>query len=132
MWKKFRITVDGKPYTVTVEEIVEGSAASALSSAGTGTVNAAAAINPPMAPEQAPTAQPVTAGAGDVTSPVGGVVKEVKVSIGQQVKEGDLLVVLEAMKMKTNIFSNLTGKVDVVYVKPGDAVDSGQALVSIS
>ncbi len=130
MWKKFRITVDGKPYTVTVEEIVEGSAASALSSAGT--VTAAAAMNPPSVQEKAPTSQPVTAGAGDVTSPVGGVVKEVKVSIGQQVQEGDLLVVLEAMKMKTNIFSNLTGKVDVVYVKPGDAVDTGQALVSIS
>ena len=130
MWKKFRITVDDKPYTVTVEEILEGSAASSLSS--TGAVSAITAPPPPMVQTPAPTPQPMTAGDGDVSSPVGGVVKEVKVAIGQQVNEGDLLVVLEAMKMKTNIFSNLTGKVEAVHVKPGDAVDSGQALVSIS
>ena len=132
MWKKFRITVDGKPYTVTVEELVEGSAASSLSSVPATTANHPTASPPSVQAQTSAAPKAVTAGAGDVQSPVGGVVKEVKVSIGQQVNEGDLLVVLEAMKMKTNIFSNLTGKVEAVYVKPGDAVDSGQALVSIS
>ncbi|VBB69222.1 Pyruvate carboxyl transferase [invertebrate metagenome] len=130
MWKKFRITVDGKPYTVTVEEMVEGSATSSPSTAVTAT-HPPPAAPPPVAPVQSTDSKPVTAGAGDVQSPVGGVVKEVKISVGQHVNEGDLLVVLEAMKMKTNIFSNRTGKVGAIHVKPGDAVDTGQALVTI-
>lgn len=130
MLKKFRITVDGKPYTVTVEEVVDGSGISSLSAAGAMAVTLPAVAPVATAPVTA-FSKPSASGAGDIPSPLGGVVREVKVSVGQKIIEGDLVVVLEAMKMKTNIFSNLTGTVSTVHVKPGDTVDSDQALVTI-
>ncbi len=128
MLKKFKITVDGKSYTVTVEDMAEGNGPVVASPSLSPVV--AAVPSAPVAPTPA-APPPKSAGAGDIPSPIGGVVKEVKVAVGQQVNEGDLVVVLEAMKMKTNIFSNITGKVSAVHIKPGDAVDFGQVLIAI-
>ncbi|KAF0119096.1 MAG: biotin/lipoyl attachment domain-containing protein [Rhodospirillaceae bacterium] len=129
MLKKFKITVDGKPYSVSVEDVTDGSAPAVVP---TVTPTAIVAMVAPVALAPAAVAPAAkSAGAGDIPSPLGGVVKEVKVTVGQAVNEGDLVVVLEAMKMKTNVFSNITGKVSAVHITPGDAVDSGQALISI-
>ena len=127
MLKKFKITVDGKPYSVSVEDVTEGDAPAVVVAP---TVTPAVAVTLPVASAPAPAAK--SAGAGDVPSPLGGVVKEVKVTVGQAVNEGDLVVVLEAMKMKTNVFSQITGKVSAIHVTPGGAVDTGQALISIA
>ena len=70
------------------------------------------------------------AGAETVTAPIPGVIQEVKVQAGQSVKKGDVLFVLEAMKMKNNITAMRDGKVATVNVSKGDTVTHGQALMS--
>jgi biotin carboxyl carrier protein len=126
MEKKFRITVDGKQYNVTVEDLSEG--ASLLYPApGSMTIP----TPPPAAPAPAPAAAKGPAGAGDVTSTLGGVVESIAVSVGQAVNQGDKVVVVEAMKMKTPMIAHRAGNVTAIHVKAGDAVEAGQALVSI-
>jgi pyruvate carboxylase len=65
-----------------------------------------------------------------LASPVNGVVLEIPVKEGQGVKENDVLFVLEAMKMKTNISSPQTGKIKAIKVKVGDRIEAGQVLLS--
>jgi biotin carboxyl carrier protein len=129
MEKKFRITVDGKQYNVTVEDLSEG--ASLLYPApGSMTIP----TPPPAAPAaaaSAPAAAKGPAGAGDVTSTLGGVVESIAVSVGQAVNQGDKVVVIEAMKMKTPMIAHRAGNVTAIHVKAGDAVEAGQALLSI-
>ena len=87
---------------------------------------------PAAAPAAAPKASAPAAAAGGetVTAPIPGVIQEVKVQAGQSVKKGDVLFVLEAMKMKNNITAMRDGKVATVNVSKGDTVTHGQALMS--
>jgi biotin carboxyl carrier protein len=126
--KKFRITVDGKQYSVTVEDLSEGSSL-LYPDAGSMTIPSP----PPAAPVAAAAAPAAkaSAGAGDVVSTLGGVVESVLVSAGQAVNQGDKIVIIEAMKMKTPMIAYRAGKVTAIHVKAGDAVEAGQALVSI-
>jgi biotin carboxyl carrier protein len=126
MEKKFRITVDGKQYNVTVEDLSEGSS-QLYPAPGSMTIP----TPPPAAPAPAPAAAKGPAGAGDVTSTLGGVVESIAVSVGQAVNQGDKVVVVEAMKMKTPMIAHRAGNVTAIHVKAGDAVEAGQALVSI-
>ena len=128
MEKKFRITVDGKQYNVTVEDLSEGSS-QLYPAPGSMTIP----TPPPAAPVAAAPAPAARgpAGAGDVTSTLGGVVESIAVSVGQAVNQGDKVVVIEAMKMKTPMIAHMAGKITAVHVKAGDAVEAGQALVSI-
>ena len=66
-----------------------------------------------------------------MTSPMAGKVLKVPVAKGATVKAGDVLVVLEAMKMETNVNAGSDGTVDEVMVKEGDSVEAGQGLVRI-
>jgi biotin carboxyl carrier protein len=127
MEKKFRITVDGKQYSVTVEDLSEGSS-QLYPAPGSMTIP----TPPPAAPAApAPAAAKGLAGAGDVTSTLGGVVESIAVSVGQAVNQGDKVVVIEAMKMKTPMIAHRAGNVTAIHVKAGDGVEAGQALVSI-
>jgi biotin carboxyl carrier protein len=132
MEKKFRITVEGKQYVVTVEDISAEGTQSMYPEPG-GVMSAAAAPAPAApAAAPAPTAGPATAaGPGDEVAPLGGVVQTVHVSVGQAVNEGDKLVSLEAMKMVTHVLAKRGGKVTHIAVKPGDPVDAGQVLLTI-
>jgi len=86
----------------------------------------------PAAPSATPTvAAPGPAGAGDVASTLGGVVQAVLVSVGQAVAQGDKVVVIEAMKMKTPMIAHRAGKVVAIGVKAGDAVEAGQVLITL-
>ncbi len=67
-----------------------------------------------------------------VTSTLGGMVDSVLVSVGQAVNQGDRLVIIEAMKMKTPMIAHRAGTVTVIAVKAGEAVDAGQLLVSLA
>lgn len=78
----------------------------------------------------APVAAPVSEGSETVTAPIPGVIQEVNVKEGQSVKKGDVLFVLEAMKMKNNIVAMHDGKVASVSVTKGDSVTHGQVLLS--
>ena len=133
MEKQYKITVDGREYSVTVEDLSEGSS---LLYPDPGSMNipapraAAAALAPVPATSPAATAGP--AAAGDVASTLGGVVDTIAVSLGQAVKAGDTVAVVEAMKMKTPMITRVSGKVTSIAVKAGDPVEPGQVLLTIS
>ena len=120
--KRFKVTVDGRQFDVEVEEIQDSS----------GPIGASPAKRPPAAPAaQTPAAAPSAAGPGVVSSPMAGKVLKVPVSVGDKVKSGDVLVVLEAMKMETNVNAGSDGEVKEILVKEGDSVDAGAALVKV-
>ena len=109
--KKYRINVNGSLYEVEIEEI----AAPATMSA------------PTPAPAAAPAAA-APAGGAQVKAPMPGTILDVKVQNGQAVKKGDVLVVLEAMKMENEIMAPCDGTVTSVNVRKGDSVET-QALI---
>jgi len=127
--RKFNITVDGQVYEVEVEELA-GGASSAPKAAPK-----AAAPKPAPAPvaAPAPAPKPASAAAGDaaILSPLPGTVLRVNVSAGQSVKAGEVLMVLEAMKMENDIVAPEDGVVSAVNVKQGDTVQSGDLLCSL-
>ncbi len=136
--KKLRIAVDGKQYDVEVE-ILEDDDDKVLPSYyyqnnPNNMMQQAPAPQPMAAPAPAPAARPkapVQSGASNsLTSPINGVVLEIPVKAGQTVAEGEVVIVLEAMKMKTNISSPKAGEIASVNVSLGDRVESGQALVT--
>ena len=116
--KRFNITVNGKAYDVDVEEVSGGSAPAA----------AAAPAAAPAAP--APAAAPAAEGTA-VNAPMPGTILDVKASVGDTVTEGQVLMVLEAMKMENDIVAPKAGKVSAISVKKGDGVNSGDALAYI-
>ena len=122
---KLQIGIDGKSYEVDVE-VLEDDAAPRHAIVAPRQQAAAPAVSAP-APAQA-TAE--TAGEDKlIRSPVTGVVIKVNVAPGQAVQANDLVVVLEAMKMETNVTASGAGKVKNVRVAAGDAVKVGQVIV---
>lgn len=127
--KNLKITVNGTAYDVQVEEVAAGAAPVAAPAPAAKPAAPAAAPSPAAAP--APAAAPVPAGAETVNSPMPGTIVSVNVSAGQNVKKGDVLVVLEAMKMENEIMAPRDAVVASVQVNKGDSVDSGTPLVSL-
>ncbi len=113
--KRYNITVNGKAYDVAVEELDAGAAPVAAAPA-------AAAPAPAAAPAAA--AAPVADGT-KVSAPMPGTILDVKVKVGDAVKEGQSLAVLEAMKMENDINSPCAGTVASVNVTKGQAVETG-------
>ncbi|MEO5374139.1 MAG: acetyl-CoA carboxylase biotin carboxyl carrier protein subunit [Alphaproteobacteria bacterium] len=138
MLKKFRINVDGRPYTVTVEDI-SADAGNLYPHPGGVMDTTPASVVPAPAPvaaaAPAPAAPagpaPAAGGPGDQITSLGGVIVSVDVTLGQVIKASEKIAVIEAMKMKTTAFSQTGGKVVAIHVKPGDAVDAGQALITL-
>lgn len=118
--KNLKITVNGVSYDVQVEE-VDGSESSV-------SMPAAPAASPkPAAPKKT-----VSTSKGEpVTSPMPGTILNVPVKEGQSVKTGDVLVVLEAMKMENEIKAAKDGTILSVAVSKGESVDTGATLVTI-
>ncbi len=125
---KYKVTLNGKCYEVVVEK---GEAiCEAVYDAPT-----AAAAAPAAAPAADPAAAPapVAAGAGEaVTAPMPGTVLAVKVTQGQSVKKGDILVILEAMKMENEITAPRDGVVSQIIAAKGAAVDTDAPLVVLA
>ena len=122
--KNYRITVNGKTYDVTVEET--GASAPAAP------VAAPAAPAAKAAPAAAPAAPAAPAGAEKVTSPMPGTVLAVKVAVGQSVKKGETVVLLEAMKMENEIPAPRDGVVASISVNKGSSVQAGDLLISLN
>lgn len=95
---------------------------------------AKAAAAPSPAPAAAPSAAPSQSSgkASAVKAPLPGTINDIKVSVGQEVKKGQTVVILEAMKMENNIDAECDGKVTEVCVQKGDAVMEGAVLVKIA
>ena len=120
--KTYTITVNGNVYEVTVEEGATGAAPAAAPKAA-----------PKAAPAAAPkAAAPAGAGAVKVTASVPGKVFKVEASVGQAVKAGDTIVILEAMKMEIPVVAPQDGTVASIDVTPGQAVESGDALATMN
>ncbi len=124
--KTLRITVSGQVYEVGVEVLDEGPPAASAPRPATRRGGASVG-QAPAAPASSASAAP--AAAGTVPSPLAGTVVTLTVKPGQQVKSGDNLVILEAMKMNTFVNSTADGTVKEILVKPGDAVEEGQGLL---
>ena len=125
MMKKYNITVNGTTYEVVVEEVGEVAAAPVYSAP----VVQAPVVTPSAAPK--PTAAPVAADATAVTSPMPGTILEVKVSAGQTVKKGDVICVLEAMKMENDIPAPCDGVVASINVQKGASVGAGDVIATL-
>jgi len=78
-----------------------------------------------------PAAAPVAGGSAEV-APITGTIKEIKVAAGQQIKTGDLLIIMEAMKMDIEVFAAGSGSVASILVSPGDSVKEKQALINLA
>jgi len=127
--RKFNIKVNGTSYDVEVEEI--GGAAAAAPALAAPAPMAAPSAAPAPAAAPAAAAAPVADGT-QVNAPMPGNILDVKVAAGDSVNEGDLLMILEAMKMENEILAPTSGKVAGVQVAKGAAVNSGDVLVVIS
>lgn len=124
MIKRLKITVDGVPYDVTVEEIEDAAVPRPA-------VTATAPAPAPPSPAQTSSAGPAGAAPGQVASPLAGKVLEVLVSVGAAVNAGDAVLRLEAMKMESMVVAPSSGTVKSVDVGAGDSVQEGQVLVTI-
>ena len=110
--KKYRVTVNGTAYEIELEEL-------------TGAAPAPAAAAPAPAPAAAP------AGGEQVTSPMPGTILSINVAAGDTVKRGQVLMILEAMKMENEIMCPCDGKVASVNTSKGSSVESGTLLCVI-
>ena len=122
--KYYNISVNGVAYSVSVEETAAGAAPVAPA--------AAPAPKAAPAPAAAPKAAAGAAGAVAVKAPMPGNILDVKVAAGASVKAGDVLVILEAMKMENEIVAPQDGTVASINVNKGDTVNSGDVLVSMN
>ena len=125
---KYKVTLNGKCYEVVVEKgeaICEN-----IYDAPTAAPVAAPAAAPVAAP--APAAPAATAAGEQIVAPMPGTVLSVKVNQGQSVKKGDVLVILEAMKMENEISAPRDGVVSQIVASKGAAVDTGAALVVLA
>ena len=131
--RKFNITVNGTAYEVEVEEIGGApSAAPAAAPAAPAPAPSVQAAAPKAAPAQTPAPAAAPAGGTNVQAPMPGTILSVKVNVGDTVSEGQVLCILEAMKMENEIMAPKAGKVVSVSVSQGSSVNSGDALVSIA
>ena len=132
--KKYNITVNGTVYEVCVEEV--GAVASApvfVQSPAPAPVAQApvAAPAPQAAAPKAAAPAPTAAGANKVTAPMPGTILDVKVSVGQSIKKGDVVCVLEAMKMENDIPAPCDGVVASVNVQKGSSVNANDVIVTL-
>ncbi|WP_105616088.1 biotin/lipoyl-containing protein [Vallitalea okinawensis] len=129
--RKFQVRVNGNTYEVEVEELQGGQSVTPAAPAPSVAPVApkAAPAQPTAAPKPAPTSVP--SGATTITAPMPGTILDIKVSQGQQVSEGDVVAVLEAMKMENEIVAPASGTISSINVSKGASVESGDVILSI-
>ena len=124
--KNYTITVNGVAYSVTVEETAAGAAPVAAAAP------APVASAPAPAAAAAPKAAPAAAGGIEVTAQVPGKVFKIVANVGQAVKAGDSIIILESMKMEIPVVAPEDGTIAGFNVAAGDAVESGDLLATMN
>lgn len=123
--RNFLVNVNGTSYEISVEEI-DGKTAAASAAAPAAAPAAPAAAPAPAAPAAAP-----AAGEATVKAPMPGNILSVNIKVGDAVKKGQVVMILEAMKMENEILSPVDGTVSAVFVQQGATVNPDAALCSI-
>lgn len=126
----YKVTLNGKIYEVEVEKgeaVIRAEYDAALPQSAPAPV-AQAPVQTAAPAQAAPVA---SAGANAIVAPMPGTINAVKVTSGQQVKKGDVLVILEAMKMENEIYADKDGKIGQVFVQKGASVQTGAPLVEL-
>lgn len=130
---KANVTVNGKPYDVEIvgKEVKNVAPAKPAAPAAKA---AAAPAQPAAAPAKPAAAAPAAAaGAGStVKAPLPGTINDIKAAVGQQVNEGDVVVILEAMKMENEITAEKSGTITAISVQKGDTVMEGAPLFTVA
>lgn len=122
--RHYRVNANGTSYEISVEEITAEEAKKSAAPAPS-------APAPVPAPAPAPASAPASEGATTVSSPMPGTILSVSVSAGSTVKKGDILMILEAMKMENEIMAPCDGRVASVGVQQGASVKTGDMLCVI-
>ncbi len=135
--KKFNVTVNGKSYAVEVEEVGAGQGgftyAPVQQAQQPAPQAAPAPVQQPATPKASQaTKAPVESVSGElITAPMPGTILDIKVTEGQTVKAGDLILILEAMKMENEIVSPKDGVVNKIHILKSTTVSTGDSLVTI-
>lgn len=124
--KNYRITVNGTAYDVAVEELGASAAPAAVASAA-----------PVAAAPAAPTASAAPAASGDagsvvISAPMPGKILNVRTNVGASVKKGDVVLILEAMKMENEVVAPDDGTIASINVAAGDSVEAGDTLATMN
>ena len=126
-----KVNVNGIPFEVELQKPINAAKHPQLSKPKVEAPKPVAAA-PVAAPATAPAQPAAPAGAGNaIKAPLPGTIIDIKVAQGQQVAVGDVVLVLEAMKMQNNIEAEFSGTVTSITVKPGDTVMEGAVLMTI-
>jgi glutaconyl-CoA decarboxylase len=132
MMKQLKVTVNGKVYDIVIEETGSVAAPAPRAAAPAPAPVVAAAPAPVAAPAPAPVAAPAPAGGSTITAPMSGTVTKHKVKVGDAVKHGDVIVILEAMKMENDLVSPADGTITEIRVSEGTAVKPGEIIAVIA
>ena len=127
--KEYTITVNGNVYQVTVEE---GFSAASSPAAVQQTAAAKPAMPAQPAPAPAPAPKPADVAGTPVKASVPGKIIRLEKAVGDAVKSGDTVLILEAMKMEIPVVAPEDGTISAFLVSPGDAVESGDMLATLS
>ena len=131
----YKVTLNGKIYEVEVEKgeaVIQAEYEAALPTAPAPAAPAAPApVAAPAAPAAPAPAASAAAGDNTVTAPLPGNINAVKVAVGDTVKAGTVLIILEAMKMENEVVAPTDGKISKIFGQKGAVVQTGDALVNI-
>jgi len=124
--KKFKVVVNGKTFEVEVEELAATTNAVVTENLPNRETTKAQAAVPKKTNAQ------TAHGAIEVTAPLPGNINDIKVAVGDKVNAGDVLFILEAMKMENEILAPMAGKIKKVHVKKGQVVQSSDLLLVLA
>lgn len=138
--KKFRVTVDGQTYEVDVEEIAsvdnqDGSRAAGAPGAGTAANGTSSPASASGSASGSASSAPISSSEGSpgsggiIEAPIAGNVFDLKVSVGDKVQAGQVVMILEAMKMENEITADWPGTVTEIKVNKGSTVNAGDPLI---
>ena len=130
----YKVTLNGKVYEVEVEKgeaVIQAEYEAALPAAPAAAPAAPVSAAPAPAAAASAAAPPAQAGAGTVPSPLPGNINEVRFSAGQTVKAGDVVIILEAMKMENEIVAPKAGTLTKIHVQKGAVVNTGDPLFDV-
>jgi len=128
-----KVKVNGIPFEIELQKPINAAKHPSMNTPKVEVPKPATPSQPTAAPQPvSQPAQPAPAGAGmAIKSPLPGTVTDIKVSVGQTIQAGDVVLVLEAMKMQNNIEAEHEGKVTAIYVNQGDTIMEGTVLMTI-